>query len=294
MKTLLKIIAAAVLVYLILLLFYLPTYLMSDARVSADVTDDGSVTIMSANVRYVAPEDLLQKSWFYRSELICEEINSVNPDIIGFQESTFVHYDYLKKIMVGYESENAYRDDFILSEGCPIFWREDKFEKIDSGSFWLSETPEVMSKDWGSEHYRICVYVVLREISTGKEFAVFNTHLDHTTNEERINVIQVVLDKIKEFGDLPAFLMGDMNAKEDSKTMEYAYESFDDAKMIATITDDNPTFHGWGEADDARRIDYILISEGDADVLEYHVVNNLHDGAYASDHSPIYIKTKLN
>ncbi len=293
MKKLFKVILVVITVYLVLLLFYLPKYLVADNQVEIGDTNDETMTIMSANVRYIAPEDLLGRSWFYRSELICEEINSVKPDIIGFQESTFIHYDYLKKIMVGYESENAYRDEFILSEGCPIFWRADKFEKIDSGHFWLSETPEVMSKDWGSEHYRICIYVVLREIASGKEFAVFNTHLDHTSNEARINGIQVVLDKIEKFGDIPAFLMGDMNAKENSETMEYAYESFDDAKLISPITEDTPTFHGWGEAEDPRRIDYILISKGDAEVLEYHVINNLHDGEYASDHSPIYIKTNL-
>ena len=187
----------------------------------------------------------------------------------------------------------AYRDNFVLSEGCPIFWRTDKFEKVDSGSFWLSETPDVMSKDWGSEHYRICVYVILREISTGKEFAVFNTHLDHTSDVARINGIQVVLDKIAEFGDLPAYLMGDMNAKSDSETIESTKDAFDDAMIAAGITEETPTFHGWGEAKDPRRIDYILISKGDADVLEYNVVNNLHGDAYSSDHASIYIRTKL-
>ena len=187
----------------------------------------------------------------------------------------------------------GYRDDFILSEGCPIFWRSDRFEKIDSGSFWLSETPEVMSKDWGSEHYRICVYVILKDLNTGKEFAVFNTHLDHTSDLARINGIAVVLDKISEFGDIPAYLMGDLNAKEDSETIQSTKDDFDDSKLIATITDDSPTFHGWGEAEDPRRIDYIMISKGDAEVYEYGVVDNLHDGAYSSDHSSIYIKTKL-
>ena len=43
------------------------------------------------------------------------------------------------------------------------------------GFIGLSETPEKMSKDWGSEHYRICVYVVLKDKASGKEFAVFNT-----------------------------------------------------------------------------------------------------------------------
>ena len=188
----------------------------------------------------------------------------------------------------------AYRDDFVLSEGCPIFWRTDRFEMLDSGSFWLSETPEVMSKDWGSSHYRIAVYVILRDKNTDKEFAVFNTHLDHVSDEARINGIKVVLDKISEFGDLPSYLMGDMNATDDTETILSTKDSFDDAKKISPVTEDTRTFHGWGDPEENERIDYILISKGDAQVFEYHVLNNLHDGVYSSDHSSIYIRTKIN
>ena len=294
MKKFLAFLLVAILIYISLLLAYLPRYLMTDPpSVTLSDENDGSMTIMSTNVRYVAPEDILNRSWFKRAGLIFEDINSVKPDIIGFQEATFIHYDYLQKILVGYDSEIAYRDNFVLSEGCPIFYRTDKFEKIDSGSFWLSETPEVMSKDWGSEHYRICVYLRLREIESGREFLVFNTHLDHTSDLARINGIAVVLDKIAEFDDIPAYLMGDLNAKEDSETIESTKDSFDDAKIIADITEDTVTFHGWGKAENPRRIDYIMISKGDAEVYEYHVANNLHGETYSSDHLSIYIKTKL-
>lgn len=293
MKKVLALILVAVVIYLGLLLAYLPGYLLDDGKVTLSEEADGTMTIMSTNVRYIAPEDILNKSWFNRAELILDDINSVKPDIIGFQEATFIHYAYLQKVMDGYDSEMAYRDNFVLSEGCPIFYRTDKFEKIDSGSFWLSETPEVMSKDWGSEHYRICVYLRLRETESGREFLVFNTHLDHTSDLARINGISVVLDKIAEFGDIPAYLMGDLNAKENSKTIQSTKDNFDDAKLISPITEDTATFHGWGEAEDPRRIDYILISKGDAEVYEYHVVNNLHGDIYSSDHASIYIKTKL-
>ena len=293
MKKVLALILVAVVIYLGLLLAYLPGYLLDDGKVTLLEEADGTMTIMSTNVRYIAPEDILNKSWFNRAELILDDINSVKPDIIGFQEATFIHYAYLQKVMDGYDSEMAYRDNFVLSEGCPIFYRTDKFEKIDSGSFWLSETPEVMSKDWGSEHYRICVYLRLRETESGREFLVFNTHLDNTSDLARINGIAVVLDKIAEFGDIPAYLMGDLNAKENSKTIQSTKDNFDDAKLISPITEDTATFHGWGEAEDPRRIDYILISKGDAEVYEYHVVNNLHGDIYSSDHASIYIKTKL-
>ncbi len=296
MRLIKRLLAALLIIVFIcagVLFAYLPSYLASDRQVCPRENADGAVIIMSTNVRCLSPTDLFEKSWFYRADLIADDIESVRPDIIGFQEATFVHYDYLQSLLVGYDSEMAYRDNFVLSEGCPIFYRTDRFEKINSGSFWLSETPDVMSKDWGSEHYRICVYLRLRDLESGKEFLVFNTHLDHTSDLARINGIRVILDKISEFGDIPAYLMGDLNAKEDSETIQSTKDSFDDSKLIANVTEDTATFHGWGEAADPRRIDYIMISKGDADVYEYHVVNNLHGTAYSSDHSSVYIKTRL-
>lgn len=294
MKTFLKLIAILLIFALGVVFFYVPHYFLTDADVELSDESTDEITVMSTNVRFYNPLDFLKKSWFYRAPLIIEDINSVKPDIIGFQEATFIHYNYLKKAMPDYASEMAYRDDFILSEGCPIFYRTDKFELVDSGSFWLSETPEVMSKDWGSEHYRICVYVILKEISTGKEFAVFNTHLDHVSDEARINGIKVVLDKIAEFGDVSAILMGDLNAKENSETIQSAYENFDDTMKIAAITDDSATYHNWGNQENAKRIDYILTSKGDAFVSEYHVLDNCHDGVYSSDHASIFVKLKFN
>ena len=294
MKTFLKLIALALIIALGVVFFYVPHYFLTDVSVELSEESDGSITVMSTNVRFYNPLDFLKQSWFYRASLIVDDINSVKPDIIGFQEATFIHYDYLKKAMPDYSSEMAYRDDFILSEGCPVFYRTDKFELVDCGSFWLSETPEVMSKDWGSEHYRICVYVILKEIATGKEFAVFNTHLDHVSDEARINGIKVVLDKISEFGDIPAVLMGDLNAKENSETIQSAYESFDDSMKIAPVTDDSPTYHNWGNFDNAKRIDYILTGKGDATVKEYHVIDNCHNGVYSSDHASIYVKFVIN
>ena len=293
-KTFLKLIAVLLILALGVVLFYVPHYFLTDATVeiSDEVTD--TITVMSTNVRFYNPLDVFKRSWFYRASLIVDDVNSVKPDIIGFQEATVIHYNYLTDAMPDYSSEMAYRDNFILSEGCPIFYRTDRFELIDSGSFWLSETPEVMSKDWGSEHYRICVYVILKDVESGKEFAVFNTHLDHTSDEARINGIKVVLDKISAFGDVPAILMGDLNAKEDTETMKSAYESFDDAMKLAPITEDTSTYHNWGNASKAKRIDYVLVSCDDATVAEYHVLDNSHDGVYSSDHASIYVKLKFN
>ena len=293
LKGLLILILIALVVFLVIQLFYLPKYLIEDHNVELSDESSDEIVIMSANVRCYSPEDLFKQSWFYRAHLLIEDVNSVKPDIIGFQEVTFIHYDYLKNAMEGYDSEIAYRDDFILSEGCPIFYRTDRYEKIDSGSFWLSETPDVMSKSWGAAHYRICTYIILKEIDSGNEFVVFNTHLDHVSDEARIEGIKVVLNKITEFGNITAFLMGDLNAKPSSTTIQSTHESFDDAHDIADVADEGPTYHKWGTQPTRERIDYIMISKDTCLVSEYRIVNNCHDGVYSSDHSAIYIKVKF-
>lgn len=186
----------AIVCLLVIELWYLPHYWVNQKEVATNNNQGDEITLMSCNVRCFALDDLFKKSWFYRADLIASNISQVQPDIIGFQEVTWLHYGYLQEIMPGYDSVITYRDDFILSEGCPIFYRTDKFELIDKGSFWLSETPDVMSKDWGSAYYRICSYTILKQKSNGKSFVVFNTHLDNVSDQARIKGISVVLKKI--------------------------------------------------------------------------------------------------
>jgi endonuclease/exonuclease/phosphatase family metal-dependent hydrolase len=294
-KTVLLSLLALIIFILVILFFYLPRYLTRGVTVDPPPSENEELTIMSTNVRCYAPDDLLKKSLFYRMELIATDIAAVLPDIICFQEMQGLHYNYLEDVMPDYNSVMAFRDKSIIREGCAIFYRANRFEEIESGHFWLSETPDVQSKDWGSAHYRVCVYACLKDLNTGKEFIVFNTHLDHKSEEARIKGIEVVLDKIAALEGRPAFLMGDMNAHENTPTIQSTKESFDDAKKIAAVSDGNKyTYNNWGNPGGKSLVDYILISKGDATVSEYHVVNNSHNGIYSSDHCPIYIKTKIN
>ena len=277
--------------------WYLPRFLSNKEKVELEMTETSEITVMSSNVRCFSPTDYFKKSWFYRAKLIRDDINEVKPDIIGFQEVTWLHYGYLKDVMEGYDSVITYRDDFILSEGCPVFYREDKFELIDKGSFWLSETPDVMSKDWGAACYRITSYVILKVKVTGKELVVFNTHLDHVSDEARIKGINVVLDKIKEFGGKPSIIMGDFNAYVGSPTIKAAYESFNDAHDVADINlqagQKEATYQNWGAKLNQKRIDFFMVSKTGIDVKTYDVLDRTHDGVYASDHFPIYIEIEL-
>lgn len=297
MKKVIKIVGIIIAVVLIGIVvvegFYYPKYLSSKKPIELKDGDDNKITVMSSNVRTYSPSDYFKKSWFYRAGLVRENLQEYLPDIVGFQEVTWLHYGYLQKVLDGYDSVITYRDESFMSEGCPIFYRSDRFELIDKGSFWLSETPEKMSKDWGAACYRVCSYVILKEISSGEELVVFNTHLDHVSDEARVKGIAVVLDKIKEFGGKPSILMGDLNAKPNSVTYQSAVESFLDAQVVAKETMDGATYQNWGKKLDNQRIDYFMVSKTGIEVNKYAIVQNTYEGIYPSDHFPIYIELTL-
>lgn len=283
---------AIVLCAIIVLGWYFPRYLIRKEAVTM-TPDSGSITIMSCNVRCLTPLDLGKKSWFYRADLLLSNIAEQAPGIIGFQESTRWQYKYLTDVLTGYDSVIDYRDDTLLSEGCPIFYNEALYSLVDKGSFWLSETPEVMSKDWGAACYRICSYVILTEKASGKDFVVFNTHLDHVSDEARIKGIAVVLEKIAQFGGLPAMIMGDFNALEGSETYLSATENFLDAQYAAPQTMEGHTYQNWGNPEKYKRLDYFMLSQEGFIPVRYSVVQPVHDGIYASDHCPIVLQVTV-
>ena len=270
---------------------YWPHYRRDTLALSSQSHDEIRVT--SANVRCLSPTDLGKKSWFYRAPLLLRVLESEAPDVIGFQEVTQFHYAYLTEHLTGYDSVIAYRDNSFFSESCPIFYNTARFTLTDKGSFWLSETPERSSKDWGAAFARVCSYIILRETATDKPLVVFNTHLDHVSDEARIRGIGVVLDKLRQFGALPCVLMGDLNAGEESDTYRAATENFDDAKYRTADPPTGPTYQNWGQALDHENIDYFMISKTGIGVQSYRILDTTFDGVYPSDHFPIALRITL-
>lgn len=275
--------------------FYYPHYKKAKQPIPIDTSalQDGEIRIMSANVRCLNPQDLGKKSWFYRADLILKNIETEAPTVIGFQEVTKWQYAYLCDALPEYDSVITYRDNTLYSEGCPVFYNTSLYNLKDKGSFWLSETPEVMSIDWDSACYRICSYVILEEKDTEKEFVVFNTHLDHVSDTARINGIGVVLDKIAQFGGLSSVIIGDLNAAEDSETYRSVTESFLDAKYQLPNPQISATYQNWGTELDRPCIDYCMISKTGFTVNSYKVVQTTYDGVYPSDHFPLSVSLTL-
>ncbi len=289
----------AVLVLCGITFFYYPHYTKSkrveDLSINKGLSslDDSYVRVMSCNVRCINPLDTGKRSWFYRADLLLNGIEKTYPGVIGFQEVTKWQYKYLTDALPEYDSVVTYRDKAINSESCPVFYDKTMYKLIDKGSFWLSETPDEMSKGWGAACYRICSYVILETTQSGKQFVVFNLHLDHVSEEARINGINLVLEKIKAFGGYPAVIMGDFNAEENTQTYAAVTEMFDDAKYKLQNPQISCTYQGFGEKLDADCIDYFMISKKGWNVLDYKVLTDTYNGVYPSDHFQLFTLLEL-
>ena len=175
-------------------------------------------------------------------------------------------------------------------EYSPVFYRKDRFELLDSGHFWLSETPDVPSKGWDAACIRICTWAVLRERESGKAFAQFNTHLDHVSEQARDRGITMVLDKIKSF-DIPVMCTGDFNTDENSTAYRIMTgDVMGDSKYLAECSDSGNTFTNFdpeGTKNDSP-IDFIFVKRKAVSVAKYKIMDEPVDGKLPSDHHAIY------
>lgn len=123
----------------------------------------------------------------------------------------------------------------------------------------------------------------------------FNIHLDHISDEARIEGIHLVikmLDKFNENTEVPSIILGDFNAGPDSETIRYCNEY--KGTRIVDVTSSLPiTFHNWGT--DSQKIDYIYVTGGIENALTNIGVWDLcHDGIYLSDHYPVFADFDLD
>lgn len=275
--------------------FYRPDYLESDTFFDvSEVAYGEEITVMSYNVRYLSALDCGKKSWFYRADLVTQTIARSAPDLIGFQEVTTEHEKYLTEHLKGYSFHIVYRDGSAAKEATAIAYRSDRFDLESEGHFWLSETPDVQSKNWKSERYRDANYVVLTEKTTEKRFVFYNTHLDAKSALARDNGMGVLLEQTSRTPDLPLILTGDMNDYENSPMYLRATAAglCDSAKIAEkTFNADSETFNDYGLST-SPRIDFCFLSKG-IKVSSYAIDNTLIDGDYPSDHFPVVVKFVL-
>ncbi len=255
---------------------------------SNDIKDNSHITFMTLNIRQNNIKDTGTMSFFYRADLVIENIKEIKPDIIAFQEMQEEEVSYVKTSLIGYSFILKYREEGDYAESCPIFYRADRFSLLESDTLWLSKTPKVMSKDFNSCCYRILTYTILKDLFSSIVYLVINTHLDHISEEAREEGIKIIEKLVKEKKIEKVVLMGDFNDYPSSLTYQKAASFLFDSCTKAKKSHDSITFQDFGRSLSGERIDYIFVSKN-IEVESYSVLNKTYNGVYSSDHYPVYI-----
>lgn len=253
--------------------------------------------VMSYNIRYDNPADG-PNAWPNRKDFLAEQVRSIDPDILGVQESLPAQVDYLAAALPGYGRAGVGRDENGTGESTTIFFKFDRFEMTESGIFWLSETPEKMSKGWDAAIRRICTYVRLKERKTGQFYLVLNTHFDHVGSEARKRSAELLLKKTKQLNKSghPVILLGDFNATPDSEPVAIITSKLKDARLSAAKAKlpQAGSYNAFDSTKPAENlIDHVFVSD-QFEVNGYSLLVETREGRYPSDHFPVVVELVLS
>jgi endonuclease/exonuclease/phosphatase family metal-dependent hydrolase len=270
------------------LLFVLFTGLLYGSAGLAAGPQEGMFRLATFNIR--TPIDKPPNAWTCRVDRVRALIQRHGFDVMGLQEATEKQIDDV--LTEGWAYVGVGRDDGKRGgEASCIFYKKARFEVLDSGTFWLSETPEVVgSKSWDTACTRICTWARMTDRKTGKAFVYFNTHLDHVSPTAKENGMALILKRIQAIDKgIPVLLTGDMNSGPESKPIALAKAVLKDAKAISRTPHTGPfgTSNSFNfKKEKTGRIDYIFVSTG-VSVLTHATLDDSENALYPSDHFPV-------
>ncbi|MCF0052738.1 endonuclease/exonuclease/phosphatase family protein [Dyadobacter sp. LJ53] len=255
-----------------------------------------TINVASYNVRYNTANDGVN-AWPNRKENVKGLIRFHEFDIFGVQEALI---GQLKDVaeLTEFTFYGKGRDDGKEGgEHSAIFYKKDRFKALQSGDFWLSETPDKPGKGWDATCCnRIASWVKFQDLLSKKEFYFFNVHFDHQGVEARRQSGHLMVKKISEIaGKSTVILTGDFNSTPDTEQIKTIQGLLNDSHEVTKQPPYGPegTFNSFKfDAPMDKRIDYIFVSKN-IDVLKYGVLTDAREQRYPSDHQPVLIKVEI-
>jgi len=250
-----------------------------------------SVTFLTYNIRYDNPADG-EDAWPKRREFLAGQLRFHAPDVFGIQEGLRHQVAYLLDQLPAYNFVGVGRDDgHEDGEYSALFFKRDRFRLLESGTFWLSERPDTVSKGWDAALPRICTWALLAEKRGKRKFLVYNTHFDHIGKEARKSSAALILSRIleKNIKNYPVIVMGDLNSGPNSEPVWMFSQTLRDAYAHSIEPPFGPpgTFNGFHFKEPVElRIDYIFVSPN-LKVQKYAVLSDSKNCHYPSDHLPV-------
>lgn len=273
---------------------FLAITLLFAAFILAHAENKEVLKIGTFNLRMDTPSDG-DDSWSHRKEMVKDLLRFVDYDLFGTQEGFSHQLNDILQLGI-YKYIGAGRDDGKdAGEHSAIFYRADRFNVLEQGNFWLSETPDKPGLGWDATCCnRICSWGKFEDVKSGRQFYFFNVHFDHEGVVARRESSHLMMKRIKSIaGDMPVFLTGDFNAFPTDEPIQILDKSgfLKDAYKIAKEPPFGPvcTYHGYDSTVKTdERIDYVWVT-GNIAIDKYGVLTNTLYGRTPSDHFPVLV-----
>jgi endonuclease/exonuclease/phosphatase family metal-dependent hydrolase len=253
--------------------------------------------IMSFNLRLDLASDG-PNAWPHRRDWVASLIRFHAPDAVGVQEALAHMLTDLDARLPGFARVGVGRSDGREGgEFSAILYRTDRLEMLETGTFWLSPTPEVPgSKGWDAAITRVATWGRFRDRANGCTHMHLNTHFDHIGEQARQESARLIRRRLVSLaGDLPIIVTGDLNADPQSTAYRtFTRDTIDaraplrDAFLVSISGHYGPTstWTAFKAIEPGRRIDYVLVSE-EIPVLAHAILSDSWDGRFPSDHLPV-------
>jgi len=257
------------------------------------------VKILTCNIRYFDADDG-DNNWIYRKKMCVDVIKSQSADIICFQEMRIQQFEYIAAALPEYAHYGLVDEPTGKSPANCIFYLKEKYNLISSSGYWLSEQPHIAgSSSWQSACVRLANWVRLEDITTGVEFRVINTHLDHVSQVARENQAQVIVDDSSAYPeDYPQILTGDMNCSPENRAIEIFKTAWTDTyRCVHDEEYTGFTFHEFFvdklNLENLGKIDWIFM-RGKVETIASEIIMDSVEGRYPSDHYFVSATVKIN
>ena len=256
--------------------------------------------VLSFNIRYNNPKDGIN-AWPNRKALAAKVFTDYSVDFAGLQEALYGQITDLQDQLPAYAWIGVGRDDGKeKGEFSPIFYQKSRYEAVKSGTFWLSETPEVVgSKNWDAAITRVATWGIFRHKQSGKQLFVINTHFDHVGEQARQNSAKLLIRRIKDLsGGLPVILTGDFNTPENSPGIKTLTSDPDfwlrntEHLSKEAHTGGYTTFNGFKYNATGPAIDFIFVGDK-INVLRHDYLPIVEKDVFVSDHWPVLTRVEM-
>lgn len=240
------------------------------------------LTVLTYNIRYDVAHDGPHR-WIHRRPHLIDQIATLQPDIIGFQEVLPHQREELERGLVGYRFEGRGRESDGGGEQCLLAFRP-RLRLVHCETFWLSEQPQRPgSVGWDAMLPRICTQATWRLGQV--EWSVLNAHFDHHGVEARLEAARLLRQRCRTL-DHAHLVIGDFNSLPDSAAVTALRQTLQDSFAWRHPEDPRGTYHEFGRLEPATRIDYLLASPH-WEICDCQIVE--HAGPlYPSDHFPVW------